>query len=478
MAQVSHQRLPDARVISRFERPRRLFALPVPDHPWQHGGQRNAAGQRGGRFRPADNFGEGQIERRRSGGQQGRGQLSPVAKLCRQTGRLPRSPLRDGRREAANNAGRRFAAQGGQLVQRRPPQSVDRPDRDGQPRPEPHVNPGAAVGGPAGASQTLRQRLAGDGPAVRGLRRFPLAANAASLRVLDGKRDRPVRLDLNGKADRDPLALPRLIGGAGGGEQPGVLPLPAPDAKHIPPGAVLKIAVGEALTGEDPPEGLQIVRPRLPPVQRGAVDPRDHRHILGPLHPSLQLEGGRAHLLQRAQVGNQAIVLEAQRMALVPAPVPVGQAAGLGALPPVARPPPHDGGKPALPRIAHTERSMPEDLDFDGTLPADGPELVLGQLPRQDGSGAAQPGGGPDPLEGVDAHLGAGVPLHLGRDRPAQPQRAQVLDDKGVGPAPGGLGDPRGGGGQLPVGKQGVEGQMHPHPANVAVGDLFAQLLR
>ena len=57
------------------------------------------------------------------------------------------------------------------------------------------------------------------------------------------------------------------------------------------------------------------------------------------------------------------------------------------------------------------------------------------------------------------------------------PQDAQVLDEDGVHPDPGGVGGHLGGGGELPVGNQGIEGQVDPGPPQMAVRNRRRKLL-
>ena len=81
--------------------------------------------------------------------------------------------------------------------------------------------------------------------------------------------------------------------------------------------------------------------------QGGVLRPAagDHRHVLRPLHPPLDLQAGHPHLLQLAQVAGQGEVFQGEGVGGLPVPRPaVGQAAGLGAQAPVARAAP-DGGR-------------------------------------------------------------------------------------------------------------------------------------
>ena len=69
----------------------------------------------------------------------------------------------------------------------------------------------------------------------------------------------------------------------------------------------------------------------------------------------------------------------------------------------------------------------------------------------------------------MDGHLGGAVDGNLGSDLFAKLDDAQILDDEGVHARTGGLADQLRSSIHLPVGDQGVEGQMHLHAPDMAV---------
>ena len=241
------------------------------------------------------------------------------------------------------------------------------------------------------------------------------------------------------------------------------------DAEH--PGGDLSqvVAVGKALAVEGLVEGIDHLLGDLGPVYGAAVDSGHRRHILGPLHPALQLQRGHTHLLDGGGVVDQAVVLETQGILIFPPGVAVALAAGLGAAPPVAGPAADHGGEIALAGIAHAQGSVAEDLDLDGRMGADIADLLPVQLPAQDHPLDAHGGAHLDTCQIVDRHLGGAVDRHMGGDLAAQLHHPPVLDDEGIHP----------GGGRRPdqvaqllhllVRNQGIEGQMHLHPPDMAI---------
>ena len=81
----------------------------------------------------------------------------------------------------------------------------------------------------------------------------------------------------------------------------------------------------------------------------------DHGHILGALHPPLDLNTGHPHLPQFPEVACQGHVLQGQGAAVCLVPPAVLQPAGLGTQPPVAAASPDDGGEEALAGVAHAQ---------------------------------------------------------------------------------------------------------------------------
>ena len=143
---------------------------------------------------------------------------------------------------------------------------------------------------------------------------------------------------------------------------------------------------------------------------------------------------------------------------------PIGQAAGLSAGTPVAAASSDNGAEGALTGVAHTKSAVGKDLHLRRTVPADGGNVPAGQLTGQHHTGKAQlcrPACAP---QRVQAHLGAGVEGQLRRRLTGQLPHAPILYQHRICPQPGGLVQqlrrPR----KLPVGEQGVQGQIDPHP--------------
>ena len=177
-------------------------------------------------------------------------------------------------------------------------------------------------------------------------------------------------------------------------------------------------------------------------------------------------------------MGDQAGVLQAQRVARLPLVQPVGQAAGLGASPPVAAAAPDEGAHGALTGVAHAQGPVGEDLDLDGAVAADIGHVLPAHLTAEDHAAHPQLRRRLHPRQGVDGHLGAAVEGQVRHDLPGQGRQAPVLDDDGVHPRPAGLPEQVPGGGQLPVRHQGVHRQVDLHPPEVAVGHGGGELLR
>ena len=114
---------------------------------------------------------------------------------------------------------------------------------------------------------------------------------------------------------------------------------------------------------------------------------------------------------------------------------------------------------------------MAEDLDLNGGMLADVGDLVPAQLPAQHHPGHPQVGAQLHPVQGVDGHLGGAVDGQVGHRLAEHPGHPQVLDDHPVDSDVAGVGGHLGGGGQLPVGEQGVHGQVYLHPPEMAVGN-------
>ena len=155
--------------------------------------------------------------------------------------------------------------------------------------------------------------------------------------ILHGQLGRAARLQNRIEVYGHELRLAVFIGRAGCGEE--VLRILAllPGAEHVRPGLAEVIALGEALAREHALELLHVLLRHALAAERRAVGLRDHRDILRPLHAAFDFNGGHAHALQVAQIFNETVVLQAQRIAVLVEPaIAVGQTAGLRALAAVA----------------------------------------------------------------------------------------------------------------------------------------------
>ena len=330
------------------------------------------------------------------------------------------------------------------------------------------VHTGAAEGGAAGLCQPGRQILRQQGPGAGHLGHIAPGLADVAVGIPDdelaavGGQNGP-EFHGNQAVFHGLIALP-------GGLCPGgILGLVLPDAEHPRAEVSGIIAVGEALAVEGIQQGLLHIAGHIALVQGLPVDPGDGGHIFGLLHPALQLQGGHAHLLQILQIVHQAVVLQAQGVLVLASAEAVGQAAGLGAAAPVAGAAADGGGEIALAGIAHTQGAVGKNLDFDGGIFTDMADLLPAQLPAEHHPGHAPGGAEQHPGQGMDGHLGGAVDGDLRGDLFAKLHNAQILDDKGIHARRGRLTDQVGGGIHLPVGDQGVEGQMHLDTPDVTV---------
>ena len=164
----------------------------------------------------------------------------------------------------------------------------------------------------------------------------------------------------------------------------------------------------------------------------------------------------------------QGQILQGQGVGIRLIPPAVFQPAGLGAQAPVAGAAADDRGEEALAGVAHAQGPVGEHLDLDGGVLADVFDLIPAQLPGEDRPGHAQVGHHLHTVQIVDGHLGGGVDGQVGGYLPHHPQHPHVLHQHRVGPQGGGLGGKLRRLGQLPVGEQGIEGQIYlgsPHMA-------------
>jgi hypothetical protein len=337
----------------------------------------------------------------------------------------------------------------------------------------------AAVGRAARLFQALLQLLLAELAVERLLGHGAARLADVAVLVLDGELRRLAAAEHRVKPHGHARRLGLLVARAGRGEELLVLGLLLPGAEHVRPGFALVVALREALAGEDRLELPQILGRDALAVQGRAVELRDDRHILGPLHATLDLDGGDAQLFQLAQLLDEAVVAQAQGVARVLEPaVPVGQAAGLRALAAVAAAPADHGGQVALPRIAHAERAVHKHLEFHGAAAGDARDLLARQLPRQHDAPEAQLRRLLHALERVDAHLRRGVEHRVGRQLAHELRHAEILHDERVHAQQGRRAHDLGRARHLPVGDERVERQVYLDPADMAIDHGLLQLVR
>ena len=154
-----------------------------------------------------------------------------------------------------------------------------------------------------------------------------------------------------------------------------------------------------------------------------------------------QLDQSRNQVIRRQVLRAQEIlnVFEIDKLAV--ADDLVRHAAGLGALAPVCGPAAQRLAGQALPRIGHAERAVDEDLDREVDRFADPVDFGQRQLAGQDDARAAQLARQRHPFGARDRHLGRRVNLKIGRDRPDEPDKPEVLHDHRVDAGRGQLAD-------------------------------------
>ena len=202
--------------------------------------------------------------------------------------------------------------------------------------------------------------------------------------ILRGQLRGLVRTHHRVEFDAHTRALARFIRCSCGGEELLVALLLLPRAEHVLSGLSLIIALREALPGEDGLELLHVFLRDALAVDGGSIRLRHDRDILGPLHPAFDFNRRNAHALKLPHVLDQTVVLQTQGVSrrLEPA-VAIRKPARLGALAAVSGASSDDGGQVALPRVAHTQRTVDENLNFDGASSANMADLVHRELPRQ-----------------------------------------------------------------------------------------------
>ena len=266
-----------------------------------------------------------------------------------------------------------------------------------------------------------------------------------------------------------------LIALAGCAHPGGFVALVLPNAKHIvarPPGI---ITVRKTLAVKGRHQGIHHLLGQLFAIQCPAVHIGDDCHIFRPLHPTFQLQRCYAHAVELPQMGDQTVVLQAQRVPVFPAAVTVALAAGLGAPSPIAAAAANGGGQIALAGIAHAQCAVTEDLDLNGRMLADIANLLPAQFPAEhhpaQTPGRAQQHAG----QGVNGHLGGAVQRNGRGDPAAKLHHAQILDDKGIHAAFGCGFDQFDALRDFLIRHQRIERQMHRHTPDMAVFDCLSQ---
>ena len=185
----------------------------------------------------------------------------------------------------------------GELVQHIPPQTVDGGGGQGQSRRNLHGGFHAPVGSAPGFGQPGNEYLPGQLCNPGSLRGRALGGADPVLGVNHRQLGKP-RADHRLKADGNQGRFPGFVGLAQLLEKGGIFPGVLPDAEHFLSQSAVIIALGKALAVEGVQKGLFHVPGHHIGVQGLPINPGDRRYVLRPLHPSLQLQGGNAHLFQ------------------------------------------------------------------------------------------------------------------------------------------------------------------------------------
>ena len=315
----------------------------------------------------------------------------------------------------------------------------------------------ALVGSAAGALELSLHLLGGEGDVDGRLRDGSLHPGHVAQQVLGGYLGRFAGADHGVHADELLAVLSAFIGSAGLGVQlPGRLALLA-HAEHIGALLVQIVPLGKALAGEGGLQLLQLLGSGRAALPDGpGIDAGDDGHVLRTLHAPLDFQAAYPHLLQLLEIVGQRHVLEGQGILVGPVAPAVFEAAGLGAQTAVAAAAADDGGQVALSRIAHAQGAVGKGLDLNGRVLADVADLIPAQFPGEDRPGKAQFGALLHAVQAVHGHLSGGVQGELRSHLVEHPGHAQILDNDGVHPHLVDLPGHLGGGGQLPVGEQGV----------------------
>ena len=224
---------------------------------------------------------------------------------------------------------------GSQQIQRIPPQCVD--GSSGKGKSGRHIRHylDAFIGCTAGFGQAGNQILLGQHDGPGDLRHGTAQRNQTAFRVGNSQR-RSFRMDTHVEYHRHQAVFCSLVALANF-LHPGLVITPfIPDAKHVTADIALVVTVRKTLAVKGIVQLLFHSFGHNAGVDSLAVNLGDGSHILRTLHASFQLQRSYAHLFQVLHIMHQAVILQTQRIPVLPAVIAVTLAAGLGAAAPVA----------------------------------------------------------------------------------------------------------------------------------------------
>ena len=212
-------------------------------------------------------------------------------------------------------------------------QIVDRARREEEPSVRLDLNVDGVIRRAAGFGKLLGETRLRERGLERRLRHRAGDDGANTVHILRRGADGLVRLehDIEPDADSSPLAL--AVGAAGFREELfRRLVVRGSGAEHVRPLLAEEIALREALTGEGQLQPLHLGGGGTALVLNAAgIDVRDDADVFRTLHAALDLDAGDARVLERAQMVDKAVVLEAERIIVHAAAQRILHAAGLGA---------------------------------------------------------------------------------------------------------------------------------------------------
>ena len=140
---------------------------------------------------------------------------------------------------------------------------------------------------------------------------------------------------------------------------------------------------------------------------------------------------------------HKAVVFETKGIPVLPAVIAIALPAGLGTAAPVAGTAANGSTEIALTGITHAQSAVTEYFNLNGGVGANIANLLPTQFPAQNHTGKAPGSAHAHTGKAVDGHLSRTMDRHRGRNLPAQPDNAQILHDKGIHTALGGMADQR-----------------------------------